>query len=108
MRKTPIYTLDCGLGEWLEKHNATIFDEVLESTEAAISGDYSLSAIPVIILESDAGTTLFALKSIEATLESLNKAMNHFVNLEEYEKAARARDACSYVKNISDMINEDI
>jgi hypothetical protein len=100
MRKTPIYSLDCGLGEWLEKNNSTIFNEVLESTEAAIEGEYQLSAIPVVILQSESGTTLFALKSVDATRESLEKAMTHFVDSEEYEKAARARDAKAFVEGI--------
>jgi hypothetical protein len=103
MRKTPIYSLDCGLGEWLEKNNSTIFNEVLESTEAAIAGEYKLSAIPVVILQSEGGTTLFALKSIEATHESLEKAMTHFVKTEEYEKAARARDAKTYVEGAMEI-----
>lgn len=108
MRKTPIYALDCSFGEWLQKNNAAVFNEVLESTEAAILGEYSLSIIPVIILESKTGATLFALKSLEATLESLEKAMTYFVKLEEYEKAARARDAKARIKNITNVIDEDI
>jgi hypothetical protein len=92
MRKTPIYQLSEDLGTWMDQHRELIFDEVLESTEAAVEGEYPLSKVPVIILQSDGGTTLFALKSLEATKESIQKALTWFVDSEQYEKAARARD----------------
>ena len=92
MRKTPIYLLDCDVSLWLSNNEDSVFNEVLESTEAAAGGEYNLTEIPVIILQTENGTTLFALKSIESTKESIEKAMNHFVKIEDYEKAARARD----------------
>ena len=92
MRKTPIYQLSEDLGSWMDQHREVIFDEVLQSTEAALKGEYSLSRVPVMILQSDGGTTLFMLKSVDATKESINKALTWFVESEHYEKAARARD----------------
>jgi len=93
MRKTPIYSLEDDLGNWLEDHNEILYNEVLESVEEALHGDYDLDAIPVIILQSDAGTTLFMIRSIDAAKESLVKAEAFFVKIEDYEKAARTRDA---------------
>jgi hypothetical protein len=92
MRKTPVYILSKDLGSWMAEHNDVIFEEILESTEAALAGEYELTAIPVIILQSESGTSLFMLKSKESAEESLEKALNYYVGIEAYEKAARARD----------------
>lgn len=101
-RKTPIYTMDNGLSEWLELNGEIMYTEVLESVEAALIGEHSFTAIPVIILQSESGTTLFIIKSIDATCESLDKAMNWFIDAEEYEKAARVRDAKTAVETIKE------
>lgn len=101
MRKTPIYQLPLDtedLGSWMNQHRELIFDEVLQSTEAALKGEYSLSRVPVMILQSDGGTTLFMLKSIESTKESVTKALNWFVESEQYEKAGRAHNAMSAIE----------
>ena len=102
MRKTPIYVLKGDLGEWLDDHNEIMFSEVLESVESAMAGEHSFTAIPVIILQNDGGSQLFLLKSAEAVHESLSKAMDWFVRTEEYEKAARARDAKIYVESLKE------
>jgi hypothetical protein len=102
VRKTPVYVLKGDLGEWLDDHNEIMFSEVLESVESAMAGEHLITAIPVIILQNDGGSQLFLLKSTEAVKESLTKAMNWFVDTEEYEKAARARDAKSYVEKLKD------
>lgn len=102
MRKTPVHILKGDLGEWLDGHNQIVFSEVLESVESAMVGEHTFTAIPVIILQNDSGSQLFLLKSAKAARESLLKAMNWFVDTENYEKAARARDAKSYVENLTD------
>lgn len=101
-RKTPIYSMDNGLTEWLELNGGIMYTEVLESIEAALIGERSFTAIPVIILKSESGATLFIIKSIDATCESLDKAKNWFINTEEYEKAARARDAITAIETIKE------
>ena len=102
MRKTPVYVLKGDLGEWLDDHNEIMFSEVLESVESAMAGEHTFTAIPVIILQNDGGSQLFLLKSIEAVKESLTKAMNWFVDAEQYEKAARARDAKIHLENLKE------
>jgi len=63
MRKTPIYQLDDNIASWLEKNSNLIFDEILESAEEAYQSKQRFSSVPVIILETPEGTTLFSLKS---------------------------------------------
>ena len=104
MRKTPVYNLKGGITRWLEDNSEIMYTEVLESVEAAISEENSFNGIPVIILQTEDGTTLFILKSIESTLESLEKAMSCFASTEEYEKAARARDAKIWVDSLNEKI----
>jgi hypothetical protein len=93
MRKTPIFPFRGSAQDWLKEHSSVLYKEVLDSVECAVRGEYSLSAIPVVIIESDQGTVLFALKSTESTFESLKKAEEWFVSLEEYENANRALQA---------------
>jgi len=103
VRKTPIYVLKGDLGKWLDNHNEIMFSEVLESVESAMAGEHSFTAIPVVILQNDSGSQLFLLKSSKAAQESLSKAMDWFVHVEEYEKAARARDAKMYVESLKEI-----
>jgi hypothetical protein len=97
MRKTPVYTLDGSVAEWLADHGAIMYTEVLESVESAIAGEHSFTGIPVIILQEKSGSTLFTLRTINSIMESMEKAEAWFVSMEEYEKAARVRDARSEV-----------
>jgi len=102
VRKIPVYILKGELGKWLDEHNDIMFSELLESVESAIAGEHVFTEIPVVILQNNGGSQLFLLKSSNAAQESLIKAMNWFVHTEEYEKAARARDAKIYVETLKD------
>lgn len=99
MRKPPVYMLNEPVNEWLEKHGKIMYTEVLESVEDAIKGNEPFAAIPVIILQDEDGSTLFTLKNSNSMVESMDKALNWFVQEEEYEKAARARDARQSILN---------
>jgi protein-arginine kinase activator protein McsA len=77
----------------MAEHSGILYDEVLQAVEESINSDMNFAKIPVVILQSESGTTLFMLKSYEATIESLEKSLEWFVKEEEYEKAARVRDA---------------
>lgn len=90
----------------MDQHRDVIFDEVLQSTEAALEGEYSFSRIPVMIIQLDGGTTLFMLKSLKATKESVNKALNWFVESEQYEKAARARDVKAAIEEGGELLTD--
>ena len=93
MRKTPVYTLNEPVSQWLEKHGRIMYTEVLESVENALKWNEPFTGIPVIILQEETGSTLFTLKNTDSMIESMDKALAWFVTEEEYEKAARARDA---------------
>jgi hypothetical protein len=82
----------------MAEHAAVIYDEVLASIEEEMCVGQNFTRVPVMILQSDSGTTLFMLKSYESTYDSLDKAMNWFASQEEYEKAARARDAKTFIQ----------
>lgn len=108
MRKTPVYNIHGEVKEWLADNNQIMYTEVLESIESAVSDETSFTGIPVIILQTGAGTTLFILKSVNAAADSLDKAMSWFAETEAYEKAARARDAKQRIvclKQASDAMN---
>lgn len=102
MRKTPVYNLKGGITRWLEDNSEIMYTEVLESVEAAIFEENSFNGIPVVILQTEDGTTLFILKSVESTLQSLEKAMSWFASTEQYEKAARSRDAKTWVDSFNE------
>lgn len=92
MRITPTYKLTEDLPTWLDGHGDLIFDEILQSAEDAARSGWTDQPIPVLLLETAEGSTMFSLASIGAAKTSLELAITHFVEAEAYEKAARVRD----------------
>jgi protein-arginine kinase activator protein McsA len=84
------YIVEENIKDWLVIHREDLFDDILEECENALSED--TNRVPVALIRSMHGVTIFNLPSPDDVVKSLTKAMNDFVEREEYEKAARARD----------------
>lgn len=87
-----LYTVDQPIPNWVLEHRDDIYFDVLVQCEESLKifdNDYR---IEVALLRTSEGITKFVIKDKEGILESLEKAMNYFVEVEKYELAARSRD----------------
>jgi hypothetical protein len=95
-----VYTVDKPFHSWLIEHRDHIYHDVLTQCELKLIAPNGGAHIDVAILKTDVGETKFVIKDIEGILESLEKTMTYFVDIEEYELAARTRDCISGWKEI--------
>lgn len=85
-----VYNISGAVKEWLTDHFEDLYDDVLNSAENA---DCSASkGITVCKLRTSTGITNYVLSTSNDVIKSLHKAELHYVENEDYEKAARARD----------------
>ena len=90
---TKIIEVKGSVQEWVARNSAQIHLDVLESCENGLaSGD---KEIDVVILKTDKGITRFVLNTPGKITRALNLSLVNFVENEEYELAARARDCIS-------------
>jgi hypothetical protein len=99
MAKT--YNVYGSIKEWLKTNRLQIHLDILEAAE--VSRELELL---VFQLRSHTGVTSCLLKGPEAVVKSLQKCENAFVELEEYELAARARDCGLYWKEQAEIYKE--
>ena len=78
------------LQDWLDKNGYNLHVSVLEACEESLVHDSH--SIDVVILKTKNGITKFIIKNPSSAIHSLELAMNNFVEVEDYELAARARD----------------
>lgn len=102
-RIVPQYKVPTGttLIEWVKEHPHELCIEILESAKWA--RDIPADRIPVLMLAEPNGVHLFQIGMREGIIESLEKAQEYFINIEEYERAAETRDL---IKFYSDEYNE--
>lgn len=91
MAKT--YNVYGSVKEWLKSNRLQIHIDILEVAEGSTDTD-----LLVFQLRSHTGLTSCLLKGPDAIVQSLLKCEKAFVELEEYEYAARARDSGLYWK----------
>ena len=87
-----IYTVDQPIPTWVLEHRDDIYYDVLIQCEESLKTFTFDYRIEVALLRTTVGITKFVIKNKEGILESLNKAMDYFVEVEKYELAARTRD----------------
>ena len=102
-RVVPQYNVPPGttLITWVKDHPHELCLEILDSAKWA--KDIPADRIPVLMLVEPSGVHLFQIGMREGIIESLEKAQDFFVNIEEYEKAVETRDL---IKFYTDEYNE--
>jgi excinuclease UvrABC nuclease subunit len=94
------YTLDSPVQAWIEDHRDEIFIDILSQCEAKLLHNNGDHRIDVALLRTEAGVTKFIIKDLDGVYESLERAMNYFVESEKYELAARSRDCIKSWKEL--------
>lgn len=105
--KRPIktYQVDGDLIEWIQENRLRIHIDILEVCEDNIESE-NLDEIAAINVKTQNTMNLFVLNDEEAIIETLGLAISSFVECEEYELAARARDCkLSWEKRLSENGN---
>jgi len=87
-----IYTVDKPMLEWITEHREEMYREVLLQCEDKLLYYDGDTYVNIALLKTDAGITKFVIKNYDGIIESLERAMFHFAEMEHYELAARARD----------------
>ncbi len=81
---------------WLDKNQYTIFSEIIRYSEILVNEN--LQFIQAIMISNRYDNIVFILKK-ENLNNSLNKAMDYFLSIEEYEQCARIRNLFILIKN---------
>lgn len=100
-----LYTVDKPIPEWVQDHRDEIYNDVLVECENKLKNIDNHYSVDVAVLKTSTGVTKFVLKCIDVIVESLERAMEYFIEIEGYELAARARDCIKAFKQ-SVKINE--
>ena len=87
-----LYTVDQPIPNWVLEHRDDIYFDVLIQCEESLKTFENNYRIEVALLRTTEGITKFVIKDKQGIFESLDKAMNYFVEVEKYELAARTRD----------------
>jgi len=86
------HNIETSVKEWFLMHKDKMYYCILEECEKEVNS--IKTCVTVAAIKSMYGVTYFNLSSPEDIVKSLSKCITHFVEKEEYELAARARD-CS-------------
>ena len=84
------YKIEKNISDWVSENKTNIYYDILEECEKEADSDKT--SVTIAMIKSLYGVTYFSLPTPEKVQESLNKCIAHFVEPEEYELAARARD----------------
>ena len=101
MKEEPILLhIDLGnqsLSNWLRENKYVIFSELVRYSEKLIK--LGLESIQAIMVSNLADNVVFIIqrKDLQLTLE---KAMDYFLSVEEYEKCAEIRDLYILIQNL--------
>ena len=86
---------NCDLKDWLLLNKDNIHYDVLKECEEAVKDSIQIHRdvnIKIAYIESSSGNFIFSVSGINQVIDSLNKSMNYFAAIENYEHAIRARD----------------
>lgn len=87
---------------WSIENKKIVFNDIVNSIVYALNFDEITYPIIVANIISNSITTKFVVKSHEASIESLSKALDFYVEEEMYENAAICRDALEKIKTSND------
>ena len=101
MKETPIILhIDLGnqsVTEWLKENQYVIFSELIRFSKKLLKEN--LSFIQAIMVSNLSDNIVFIIKQDNVKL-TLDKAMDFFMNIEEYEKCAEIRDLYILIENL--------
>jgi hypothetical protein len=101
MKDAPIILhIDLGtesVSSWLNKNQYTIFSELLRYADKMLNED--LDVVQAIMVSNLSDNIVFILKRDNLTL-TLEKAMEYFMDIEEYEKCAEIRNLNILIQNL--------
>jgi hypothetical protein len=101
MKETPIILhIDLGdysLSEWLRDNKYIIYSELLRFTKILLES--KLDTLQSIMVSNLSDNIVFVLKRKNINI-TLNKAMDYFMLIEEYEKCAEIRDLNILIQNL--------
>jgi hypothetical protein len=101
MKETPIILhIDLGdysLSEWLRDNKYIIYSELLRFTKILLES--KLDTLQAIMVSNLSDNIVFVLKRKNINI-TLNKAMDYFMLIEEYEKCAEIRDLNILIQNL--------
>ncbi len=78
--------------DWLEDNHIVLHEQVLYACENALTEDVEDPFPVVCIINKEAEMTFYLSNRPEDRIDNLQNAIKNFVEVEEYELAARARD----------------
>lgn len=81
---------------WIQKNQYIIFSEIIRYSEIMVDDD--LEFIQAIMISNPYDNIVFILKKENLNV-SLNKAMDYFLSIEEYEQCARIRNLFILIEN---------
>ncbi len=85
------------LPNWLSKNRYVIYSELLRYSEKMLSEN--LDIVQAIMVSNYYDNIVFLLKRENIKL-TLDKAMDYFMSIEEYEKCAKIRDLYILIENL--------
>jgi repressor of nif and glnA expression len=74
---------------WLKEHRYVIYSEIVRYCEKLLNSD--LESIQAILVSNISDNVVFLIEREHIGL-ALDKAMNYFITIEEYEQCAKIRD----------------
>ena len=101
MKAEPIILhIDLGnqsVSNWLKENRYIIFSEIVRYSEKLIKEN--LDTIQAIMVSNLSDNIVFIVKKENLNL-TLNKAMDYFLDIEEYEQCAKIRDLFILIENL--------
>ena len=82
---------------WLKQNKYTIFSELIRYSKKLL--EEKLNHIQAILISNHSDNIVFILKKENIKL-TLDKAMDFFMDIEEYEKSAEIRDLYILIENL--------
>ena len=90
--------------EWIIDNRYIIFSELIRYSEKLIKGD--LDYINAIMVSNLSDNIVFIIKR-EYVINTLDKAMDYFLRIEEYEQCSKIRDLLILIGNKNKSIGSD-
>ena len=90
--------------EWIIDNRYIIFSELIRYSEKLIKGD--LDYINAIMVSNLSDNIVFIIKR-EYVINTLDKAMDYFLRIEEYEQCSKIRDLLILIRNKNKSIGSD-
>lgn len=85
------------ISTWLKNNRYIIYSELVRYSEKLLSED--LDSVQAIMVSNEYDNLVFVLKKKNLHI-TLNKCMEYFMDIEEYEKCAQIRDLYILIQNL--------